>query len=190
MLSRLRRDGRSNGTAILRRSSTTPFNNYSQSANTAAAAIDPSFPPAVSESPLASASPFPPTADSPAGKYCQEELLEVARAVAAGSQVVDVSSLLMDGFNPGGHINGHSSRGWGKPNETNAHNDPTVCWNTEGSSVPLGLQDMSADEKEVRANALSQIPSTLHTSILSRCQGAIVTDRGAFLDHLVSFLYG
>ncbi|PSR78785.1 hypothetical protein BD289DRAFT_485863 [Coniella lustricola] len=148
----LRRDGRSNGTAILRRSSTTPFNNYSQSANPATAAIDSSYPPAVSESPVASAHSFPPTADSQAGKYCQEELLEVARAVAAGSQAVDVSSLLMEGFQPGGHVNGHSSRAWGKPTETSSHNDPTVCWNNDGSSIPLGLQDMSIDEKELFAS--------------------------------------
>lgn len=151
LLSRSRRDGRSNGTAILRRSSTTPFNNTSNQPvhPVSAAPIGTSLLPVANDTPPASAtSQFAPLADSNMGRYSQDQLLDAARNGAA-FQPVDVSSLLMEGFSPGGHINGHSSRGWGKPNDANTHNDPTVCWNAEGSSGPLGLQDMSVDEKEV-----------------------------------------
>lgn len=86
------------------------------------------------------------------GKYSREELLQIGRALR--SPEVDVDLLVMPGFSPAGHVNGHTSRGWGKTNDANAHNDPTICWNAEGSWGPLGLQELSTEEKEVGAPEL------------------------------------
>lgn len=62
---------------------------------------------------------------------------------------VDLQALFMSSFSPGGNVNGQNTRGWGKPNDAHAHNDPSVCWDQDGDLGPLGHQDMSAEEKEV-----------------------------------------
>lgn len=67
----------------------------------------------------------------------------------ADSRHIDINALMMAGFSPGGHVNGNTSRGWGKPNDAHAHNDPTVCWDSNGDLGPLGHQEMSSEEKEV-----------------------------------------
>lgn len=150
---RLRREGRSNGTAILRRSSTTPFNNNNNqlvtNASSHTASIDASLA-AMDEAndPL----PHQPSAafshpDSTFSKYSREELLEIGRA--ALHHLPPVNDLLMDGFHPDGHVNGNSSRGWGKANDANVHNDPNICWSGEQNWSPLGLQALSDEERHV-----------------------------------------
>lgn len=141
---RSRRDGRSsNGTLTFRRPSATP-QSLSQSS-------------AIAESPLqtpipdpALASPTPPAPTSiGAARYSKEQLLELSRS--AGGAQPDVSRLFMDGWSPGaGHVNGGASRGWGKPTEYNTGPEADMCWSSEAGAKPLGLQEMSAEEKEVR----------------------------------------
>lgn len=98
----------------------------------------------------------PPTAsagyqatDLASAKYTREMLLEIGRASVSRQHDVDIDTLTMPGFSRGGQVNGNSSRGWGKTNDANAHNDPRICWNDEGSCGPLGLRALSAEEKEV-----------------------------------------
>lgn len=144
----------------MRRSSTTPFNNSQAFANSPAA-IDTSL--ATSAAPIdAPATSTDYHAIDPAtAKYTREELLEIGRLAASGPHDVDIDALMMPGFSRGGHVNGNSSRGWGKANDANVHNDPTICWNDDGSCSPLGLRGLSAEEKEVCAlHVLKIVPST------------------------------
>ncbi|KUI64194.1 GYF domain-containing protein mpd2 [Cytospora mali] len=139
----LRRDGRSNGTAILRRSSTTPFNNQT----TTLPAIDNSLAAAVNDPPASIPSPFFAAPDAANSRYSKDDLLQLGKM--ADSRHIDINALMMAGFSPGGHVNGNASRGWGKPNDAHAHNDPTVCWDSNGDLGPLGHQEMSSEEKEL-----------------------------------------
>lgn len=139
----MRRDGRSNGTAILRRSSTTPFNNQA----TTLPAIDNSLAAAVNDLPASIPSPFFAAPDPVNSKYSKDDLLQLDKMAA--SRQIDVNVLMMAGFSPGGHVNGNASRGWGKPNDAHVHNDPTICWDSNGDLGPLGYQEMSSEEKEV-----------------------------------------
>lgn len=140
---RLRRDGRSNGTAILRRSSTTPFNNQASTLP----AIDNLLNASANEPQPPSASPFASAQEIPSSKYSRDDLLDVGKMTDPGN--VDLQALFMSSFSPSGHVNGQNTRGWGKPNDAHAHNDPSVCWDQDGELGPLGNQDMSVEEKEV-----------------------------------------
>lgn len=80
-------------------------------------------------------------------RYTKEQLLALAKAQAPS---VDLSSLLISGWNPG-QVNGTPARGWGKTNENHVPQDPGVCWDANGQVKPIGLQEMSAEEREVRA---------------------------------------
>lgn len=142
-LRRLRRDGRSNGTAILRRSSTTPFNNQASTLP----AIDNLLNSSVNEPHPSSVSQFAPAQDTANGKYSRDDLLDFGKMADPGH--VDLQALFMSSFSPGGNVNGQNTRGWGKANDAHAHNDPSVCWDQDGELGPLGHQDMSAEEKEV-----------------------------------------
>lgn len=138
---RLRRDGRSNGTAILRRSSTTPFHNQA-APNAAASTLDNSLAAAVHDLTA------PSSADPTMAKYTREELLEMSRDTAVPQW--SLRNILMENFNPDAHVNGNSARGWGKPSDAISHNDPAICWDNDGHSGPLGYQEMSPEEREVR----------------------------------------
>lgn len=143
-LVRSRRDGRSsNGTLTFRRASATP-QSLSQSSNVPEQVMptspaDPSL-----------ASQIPPAMSNPsAARYSKDQLLDLFRT-NGGSQD-DVSHLFMDGWHPGaGHMNGSATRGWGKTPEYNTGPDSDLCWSGDAGARPLALQDMSADEKEVR----------------------------------------
>lgn len=84
-----------------------------------------------------------------AARYSKDQLLELFRTT--GGPQDDVSHLFMEGWHPGaGHVNGSASRGWGKTPEYNTGPDSDLCWNGGADEKPLGLEDMSAEEKEVR----------------------------------------
>lgn len=136
-LIRGRRDGRSaNGTLTLRRSSTTPLSQTSQT-----------FPHENSiHSPPEAAYEIEP---SPA-RYTKDRLLSLYRP----NTNADTSRLFMQGWNPG-HMSNGSSRAWGKNNENHVPQEPGACWNPTGESKPFGHQDLTADEKEVRFLLLS-----------------------------------
>lgn len=77
-------------------------------------------------------------------RYSREELLTMFRPELTG----DPSHLFMAGWNPNS-VNGGVARAWGKSNENHVPQEPGVCWDASGSSVPLGLTDLTAEEQEV-----------------------------------------
>lgn len=136
-----RRDGRpSNGTMTFRRSSTTPFNNQSTAQNTPA--VDGAAVQAPSQS-AADGAPY----DGPL-RYTREQLLEICRNT---DSVVTVDNLFVSGWTPT-PVNGTPVRNWGKPNENHVPQDPSVCWDTNGSVKPIGMQEMTHEEKELFAS--------------------------------------
>lgn len=50
-------------------------------------------------------------------------------------------------------MNGASGGAWGRSNEHGKENPPgpDVCWDREGTMQPLGLSEMTEEEKEVSA---------------------------------------
>lgn len=164
----------SNGTAILRRSSMTPFNNSQANANTPSTASDNHMAAAMNEPPPSTTSSFFPHSDSTSNpaKYSREELLQVG-ANLGSSHGPDLSELLMAGFHPGGFVNGNSSRAWGKSQDANGHNDPTICWNADGTSDPLLLQEMTAEEQEVGTAGLP--PNPLECALSSSVRAPLLT---------------
>ncbi|KAK3312550.1 hypothetical protein B0H66DRAFT_570859 [Apodospora peruviana] len=149
---------RSNGTRTFRRQSTTPFN-QSVSANS-------------NDMPQTSATDAPPMSansqsvnfDTPGSlRYSKEELLEISKNTRELSQI-DLSSLYLPNWNPT-QVNGGSVRGWGKTGDS-AHipQDPTVCWDHNGLVAPIGLEEMSPEERELFAgdvNSTLKIPQQI-----------------------------
>jgi PERQ amino acid-rich with GYF domain-containing protein len=130
---RSRRDGRSaNGTLTLRRSSTTPLSQSSQTP----APVDNAVQPPSAEPSAVELSP---------ARYSKEDLLDMYRPQRISE---DPSRLFMQGWNPG-HVNGGAVRAWGKSNENHVPQEPGACWDVNGESTPMGHQGLTSDEKEV-----------------------------------------
>ena len=96
--------------------------------------------------------PTPSAYDTSANRYSRDQLLHIYRS--QDPEQIDVASLFLPGWKPG-HLNGGAARSWGKPNDAHPQHDPTVCWDTNGNMMPLGLQEMSQEEKEVRISVMS-----------------------------------
>ena len=83
-------------------------------------------------------------------RYSREQLLDLFRTHGESGQLnKNVSDLLMGGWNPG--VSNASTNGtWNRTDELKDNiNGPEVCWDIEGSVQPLGLIDITDDEKEV-----------------------------------------
>ncbi|KAM7201693.1 gyf domain containing protein [Rhypophila sp. PSN 637] len=134
---------RSNGTRTFRRPSTTPFN-QSTAANATEA-------PQNSTSDVASLPTNNQTAsyENP-GSFRTHD-----------SAQTDASNLYMPNWNPS-QVNGSSARGWGKSGDSGPiPQDPTVCWDPHGAVAPIGLDEMSPEERELFAgdvNSTLKIP--------------------------------
>ncbi|KAK0723538.1 hypothetical protein B0T26DRAFT_706738 [Lasiosphaeria miniovina] len=139
---------RANGTRTFRRPSTTPF-----TTSAAANPADNSQQSAGDVAPL-SANSQPATSDPNALRYSKEELLDIYQKYknSEPSSQINPSSLFMPNWNPT-QVNGSSSRGWGKPSGDSSHvpQDPTVCWDQDGNVRPVGLEEMTAEEREMFA---------------------------------------
>lgn len=94
-------------------------------------------------------------------RYAKDQILSVFSGSNSGMAFASdpASHLYMDGWAPG-TSNGSASaslglgvgaRQWGKPSESAAAHDPDMCW-LQGQSdfKPLGLQDLTQEEKEVQ----------------------------------------
>ena len=137
--SRSRRDGRSaNGTLTFRRPSAAIANQQPQTAPDAAAPALPSL--AESQSAQTSRPPFDGSL-----RYSRDQLMDIFKGTSTGA--VDVDGLFVGGWNTT-QVNG-APRGWGKSSEGTVPQDPTVCWDTNGGITPVGLQEMTEEEKEV-----------------------------------------
>ncbi|PTD06757.1 hypothetical protein FCULG_00006737 [Fusarium culmorum] len=97
--------------------------------------------PATAESPVNASSS---TYELLPARYTREELLDI---YSSQKPTGDVSHLFAPGWNPG-QMNGHAPRGWGKSNDNHIPQEPGACWNDSGESAPMGLQDMSVEERE------------------------------------------
>ncbi|KAK4666445.1 kinesin-like protein [Podospora pseudopauciseta] len=131
---------RSNGTRTFRRPSTTPFN---QNLSSNPADLMQS---SVSDTPSSYPNSQPGFGEG-AAKYTREELLDIFNSIEPAK--MDVSSLLEPNWNPG-HLNGSqpSARPWGKSGDSgHAPQDPSVCWDADGSVKPIGLEDMTEEER-------------------------------------------
>ena len=144
------RQGRStNGTLTFRRTSTTPSSQTSSQMQASTESIHSTIadPTVISAMPVGStnveSSTNPP-------RYSRDQLLSVfASQQQPNTNQTDVTSLFLPGWNPG-HVNGTSTRGWGKSADTHpAPQEPDLCWDSTGSVKPVGLQEMSSEEKEV-----------------------------------------
>ncbi|KAK0736307.1 hypothetical protein B0T21DRAFT_451101 [Apiosordaria backusii] len=133
---------RSNGTRTFRRPSTTPFNQ--NSASNPADLLQSS----VSDMPSYSTSSQPGYGDTTGGaKYTKVELLDIYKNLPPAQ--MDASSLFEPNWNPG-HVNGShpSARQWGKSGDSgHTPQDPTVCWDADGSVKPIGLEEMTEEER-------------------------------------------
>lgn len=80
-------------------------------------------------------------------RYEKDQLL----GIYAPSQPVEASShLFVSGWNPD-QANGNMTRNWGKSNDNYVPQEPGACWDSSGDTLPIGLQQLSIDEKEVSA---------------------------------------
>ncbi|KAM5354222.1 hypothetical protein ACJ41O_000872 [Fusarium nematophilum] len=148
-----RRDGRStNGTLTFRRSSTTPLGQpSSQPPASADHAVQlPATEIPTAHVPAAAAAPAS-TYELPPARYTKEDLLDMFRLQKSND---DTSRLFAPGWNPG-QVNGHAPRGWGKSNDNHIPQEPGACWDEAGESTPMGLQDMSLEEKEAFATEIN-----------------------------------
>ncbi|KFA78803.1 hypothetical protein S40288_05498 [Stachybotrys chartarum IBT 40288] len=127
-----------NGTLTFRRSSTTPSGQSSQPPPIDSAVLSPNID-------TSTAPPQHQMYESGPARYSKEELLNIARHQKSRG---DPSRLFMQDWNP--HlVNGHhSSRGWGKSSETHVPQEPGACWDANGDTLPMGLQDYTAEERE------------------------------------------
>lgn len=88
-----------------------------------------------------------PTAES---RYSKDQLFDLFRAQAdPATSSKNLSELFVGGWNPGDtSTNGNGA--WSKKDD---HKDsaagPEVCWDHEGKVVPLGMIDITEEEKEV-----------------------------------------
>lgn len=149
--SRSRRDGRSaNGTLTLRRPSTTPVGQASQNTSSTEHAV---------QQPVAAETiPAQHSNHDSGSRYSKEELLDVFRSHKPSD---DPSRLFISGWDPS-QVNGGASHGWGKVNETHVPQEPGVCWDHTGQTFPLGLQQMTIEEKEVFIHTLTMQRSCTH----------------------------
>ncbi|KAI8953102.1 hypothetical protein F4801DRAFT_538484 [Xylaria longipes] len=136
-----------NGTLTLRRTSTTPSSQAFSQPNPSDS-VAPSDDPAI-----LAAMPVGSTVVENAAppKYTREDMLSILSSMQQDprAQQPDASALFIAGWNPG-HANGVSSRGWGKPTESHVlPQEPDMCWDAMGSTKAIGLQEMTADEKEL-----------------------------------------
>lgn len=103
----------------------------------------------------------------------------------------EVASLFAPGWNPG-HVNGTSTRPWGKAGDSNhVAPDPGVCWDSEGRVLPVGLVDMTAEEKELFAtdvNSPLKLPQANKDGTLAGTAGQ--NGRKASVSHGASAGYG
>ncbi|KAF4966569.1 hypothetical protein FSARC_5811 [Fusarium sarcochroum] len=137
-----RRDGRStNGTLTFRRSSTTPLG---QPSSQPPLSTDHAVQPPSAESPVTPMTASASTYELPPARYTKEDLLDMFRPQKPAD---DATRLFASGWNPG-QVNGHTPRGWGKSNDNHIPQEPGACWDQSGDVTPMGLHDMSLEEKE------------------------------------------
>lgn len=144
---RSRRENRStNGTLTLRRSSTNPFGPSHPASQSDANAGTPT-----TELPPTQSQQYSGSGSEAQGdyRYSKSNFLEIFRAQQANENPSgDVTRLLVNTWDPG-YTNGANGRDWGKSDSASNSHGPEVCWDESGSTLPIGLEEMSEEEKNV-----------------------------------------
>ncbi|KAI0394175.1 hypothetical protein F5Y17DRAFT_429174 [Xylariaceae sp. FL0594] len=151
-----------NGTLTFRRTSATPSSQAFSQPNMSESAAPPDDLAALSAMSMGSTA----AENTTSRKYTRDELLSIGQRLGRGftAQSSGVSALFMSGWNPG-QANGVSSRGWGKPADSNAlPQEPDICWDAQGSTKPVGLQEMTEEEKEF----FSDVNSTMKPPVQNK----------------------
>lgn len=73
-------------------------------------------------------------------------MLQLFRADDSDSD--NLSDLYVGGFEPAA-TNGNSSAGWGRREEHKDSHGADVCWDRQAHLLPMGLQDMTDEERDV-----------------------------------------
>jgi PERQ amino acid-rich with GYF domain-containing protein len=139
---RARKDTRpANGTLTLRRASTTPF------AQASAQGDAPLPTPGADTLSMQQSSMYEQSTDT---RYSKSQLLDIFKSQEeTGALQGDVSRLYVDNWDPE-HSNGANGRtGWGKSIDGRDTYGPEICWDTNGQIRPMGLEEMSEQEKIV-----------------------------------------
>ncbi|KAJ4289353.1 kinesin-like protein [Collariella sp. IMI 366227] len=90
-------------------------------------------------------------------RYSRAELLDIYQHQYEPSKI-DTSGLLMSTWNPA-QPNGVQPRPWGKTSDSpHVPQDPSVCWDANGSVKPVSFEDMSVEERDMFA---TDVNSTL-----------------------------
>ena len=83
-------------------------------------------------------------------RYSKDQLLDLFRNQERnGISSINVNDLFVDGWSPGGAVNGTNSVGWGKRDDLKEAAGPDICWDHEGNVNPIAMQEMSEEEREV-----------------------------------------
>ncbi|KAI1824052.1 hypothetical protein F4861DRAFT_507595 [Xylaria intraflava] len=156
------RPGRTmNGTLTFRRTSTTPSSQTPSQTNSSEPVAPPDEPAPIGAMPVGSTA----VESAQPRRYSRDEMLSILNMQQdSRTQPSDVSSLFISGWNPG-HANGIASRGWGKtPDSHVLPQEPDVCWEPQGSTKAIGVQEMSAEEREL----FSDVNSTMKPPVQNK----------------------
>lgn len=85
------------------------------------------------------------------GRYSRDQLLQLFHAQRESEDTRDgMSSLYVGGWEPN-VSNGTSSATWGRRDDPSreAQSGVDLCWDRDGSTLPMSLSDMTEEEKEV-----------------------------------------
>jgi hypothetical protein len=85
------------------------------------------------------------------GRYSRDQLLQLYHAQRESEDIRDgMSSLYVGGWEPN-VSNGTSNATWGRRDDPSreAQSGVDLCWDRDGSTLPLSLSDMTEEEREV-----------------------------------------
>jgi PERQ amino acid-rich with GYF domain-containing protein len=93
-------------------------------------------------------------------RYTREQLIALYQSQeASGDLGADLSSLYINGWEPE-VSNGASGSPWTRrEDQKEAQTGADICWDLDGRTRPLGLRELSADEKEVYSFVVVAVPS-------------------------------
>lgn len=88
-------------------------------------------------------------------RYSKDQLLDIFRAFGETEAANrNISDLFVDGWNPG-TLNSTTHELWNRRDEfKDINHGPEICWDYDGSTLPLGLIELSEEEREVTAPPL------------------------------------
>ena len=93
-------------------------------------------------------------------RYSKEQLLQLFHTQHETNDLSDdLSSLFVGGWEPNA-TNGSSSTSWSRRDDSSKDYalGADICWERDGASLPLGLNEITEDEKEVRNHKLLSSP--------------------------------